>query len=201
MTQKHKFTLKHKKCILYITTSYTDSVIEGMTDEEDKFPGVCNFEIPLKFFKPLLEFYGRDNYKLDWSSMEDCIKEGSETYNCTNPDEYIYFLHYLINNYVGIYELAIATDTPLWPIHDFFHAINDFNESKTFNCTAEEEVIRIRQAVSYMKRNGMTLDRNYLRDWTDTFNARKWGCDYEYSRKRISLSTVTSYKRINEVNL
>jgi len=190
-----QLTFRFEKCKLTLQWEYTDSCLEGYTDEEDTMLGWGNFTIPLQHREPLIEFYGEPYIKQMGIDFEYEFREGQDN-EMNNSDMFILWMHWLINTEKS-YVLKMKSEHIFWPIHDLFHAKHDV-VSAYFYCSLDAEVIRFRQAYAFLKRRSVKVKNDYLERITDAFNERKYGCDYHRQRNRLRISHIKTFTHVRE---
>lgn len=203
--------MKLGKCKLTLNISYISSVEIGAT--EDEITGFTEFDIPNELFKPLKNFYKGVNISrhsqfvippIDFKTWEeDYINDNEDSFRSRSADEFIYVMHYVLNNLKEC-TINIASQHIMWPIHDCYHALYDFVDKK-FACSADTELIRVRQAVRVLKKMGIPVSKDYLKNWCEEYNAlnNEYVCNgtYKYHRNPIRLGDVTTKGNVNDTSV
>ncbi len=179
---------KVKDCKIRIKyKGYTDSDIEGHTNEDDKILGFSKFTMKAEHKAEILEFFG------EWPEPFADVAGGSDwedgsDFETFDTDMFIFYAHFLINTKKSA-EIEVEGEHIFWFIHDLFHAMYDI-DGKDFSCGPTRELRRFRQAFQYMKQKGLTMSREYIQRIVEAFNSRQWGCEYDgwkYTRDSLTI--------------
>lgn len=190
--------IKINKCdLIVIQENYVDCDTLGYA-EKDEMVGMSEFSIPSERLKLMRDFYPEEIFEKEILADMDSDEHDLENdYWSTNADILIYWLYFITNNF-NQYTLRLNCENLFWVAHDLMHVKHDFYGYQ-FSCSAYDELIRHRQAYKILQRRNIKVSNDFLIPIIDIYNKQDWGCNgtYRESRPKVTLSTIKTYKNIN----